>query len=1153
MNDFKQLIMLNLYRGGFKEEEEKQIVSVSGNKGISECYSMDYFDYISLEKLKWSETRLADCMGIDRQANQDKPGISHQRYCLYGDGNNLLFEKNDKYPVITLIQVFINPEIYQFDKININEQWENPSCKGCINGVNDYLKDCYENSDTLRWGIYSLITEGDFMIVVRSCDFHTAYDISSLVRNIQLRCGKERNTLFFTYSITGIFIGEHSKIRKKQWSDLCKQDDKIILRIQFSQTFRMANSRCEKIERNEILEFGERLFGRYDYQIECSWVEFGHIYPHLLKFKIDKSCTSSTDEKKISKKAKRIIWMLRKGYIDHVNEKLLLKYDSDQFVLNNTNRTWDVRKENRKWMYLYDRNREEIFKLQSKSLDVERQIKQYYNYERNLKEYTRLLGRLCRIFFEMNKLVELRVSLAVLIMKYNVFLDSIQRYLSGDLAMGKSEVASVLNDNLRMGINTLEIYIRYIRNVNLQTLQTPNYELQTNVSVEKILLSYSQFLMPFVKKGNRYYELSQTYLPVVVPVTDVRDLSVAVMFDEVHEETKSEVKKLMLVNSPTFLAFCESCFLIPILFHEIAHQFRYESQEIRNTCLKKYILKSFLFNILVKVLNLGFEYNMEMDKMIEGAVNDIYPSLKEILDIQTEVDLNSFRYEIWQALCQFSDIAIENGQALDFLVKNYIERTSKNICRYDQAMVDAVDRLVKAVENWKSIGEDDHANCDKYTTVVKYFEKLNIQQKKQLLELIHEQIEELNEKGHTGNEKLLHKFLKHFEAVEKKELTNTINDADREKLFVQWNDYKSDGKLNACELHIENLLKKYHNHVIVWRDTRQKMDEEIALYEYSVVLKVREWIKSADDMLKRNLELCIEKRDKELSWSASTVTVEILEEQMRKIKMMTPDDREKEWGRVLRSVREKLGQHVDSITEIYREVTSDLFMCAIMGLEGFGYLVVVAEYIELREENEEGVLARVFWVLQCLAREYEKENSSCTSHLNMDKYLYTIMEEQVRILERHMRKKYSHMLKNEGTLEDIEKYLNSISYKMAEENDANENTKSTRKWIIRIYRKIAALLLKMKERRLSYDVIGEKDMWDDIIHGKSYMGRKSDIQNMIKENDKLLELCEGITSILNCPANFYNDRKSLLEQEIQFIFHYYEECCKSIWKEEEML
>ena len=64
---------------------------------------------------------------------------------------------------------------------------------------------------------------------------------------------------------------------------------------------------------------------------------------------------------------------------------------------------------------------------------------------------------------------------------------------------------------------------------------------------------------------------------------------------------------------------------------------------------------------------------------------------------------------------------------------------------------------------------------------------------------------------------------------------------------------------------------------------------------------------------------------------------------------------------------------VDQKIELYREVTSDLFMCAAMKLNIWGYLVVVSEMFDFKSANRDAQLQRVFLVGQCLCKKGQVE------------------------------------------------------------------------------------------------------------------------------------------------------------------------------------
>lgn len=218
----------------------------------------------------------------------------------------------------------------------------------------------------------------------------------------------------------------------------------------------------------------------------------------------------------------------------------------------------------------------------------------------------------------------------------------------------------------------------------------------------------------------------------------------------------------------------------------------------------------------------------------------------------------------------------------------------------------------------------------------------------------------------------IHGFQEQYTRIKEKEERKTICDTDRIALFEEWNKVREDKEwerkgLKQSRKILEHLLKKYHSQVINCRDITQKIQANSFVRDKDAVNDVEQFNCEIYKIIKENLEETVRKRNENLCWETSAMSTETLEKIIGKIKMKNQETLDKELEIVLNDLEEDVENHVDSIIEMYREVTSDLFMCAIMGLTVFGYLVVVAEYFEFREENREGLLTRIYWVLQCLA------------------------------------------------------------------------------------------------------------------------------------------------------------------------------------------
>lgn len=676
--------MLNLFR-----------CSSVGDKMIEKdihYFVTDYFDGIKVEDINTQSTMLAECMGIKRAANKYKEGISHQRYCLYSeeDTEEDIFEISQELPLLTVIQVFINPDIYQAECFG--EDRKEISCKNCMDKVEECIHRFLKSKKEVHWKIYRLLTAGDFAVIVRSKRIHDAYDISTLLRGICMipEGTGNRDAALFTYSISGVLdkcMDSQDVYAKIDWTKYLDEKDRIIVRIVYDQADNQGNMLSE-----DLLPLGYRLFGRYDYQVECSPSEFQEMYSYIRNYKFGKDDTRLEMLEDVSNpKAREMLWMIKKGHVLRINEKIFLYYEKDPLLTEEAIDVWKISLKG-KWISLYENNEKTIIQMKKLAIQMEEKLEPFYQSERNLKEYARLLGRFCRVLHEINQMRELRVSTANLSRQLNIMLHSLQEYLENaeKYYWDNQALANRISKYLQIGMNNLEIFARYIRNINLQTLQTPNYDLQTNMCIEKMLLAYSQFLRPFLMKQSSGgdsrppYYFSGTLYPIVVPNMGVNDLSVCVLFDDYHPEYKDSkektVEKLMVVSNPTFSYLCETCFLMPAVFHEIAHQFRYESHEKRNRCLESYLMKSLIFNAVEEFFREeDDEYELLYGTVLEEQIGKVIDAVYKIVEgkmVSEETmgkGLQIFKVEFKKAVQEFFNVAQEQITP-KLVIENYVKK-----------------------------------------------------------------------------------------------------------------------------------------------------------------------------------------------------------------------------------------------------------------------------------------------------------------------------------------------------------------------------------------------------------------------------------------------------------------------------------------------
>lgn len=1122
----------------------------------------DYFDGIKVEDLNPESTTLAECMGIKREANKNHVGISHQRYCLYSEDDTKedIFEINQELPVLTVIQVFINPDIYQ--AVRFAEDGKEVSCRNCMDKIQAYIQERFSDIKEMRWKIYRLLTAGDFAVIVRSKRIHDAYDISTLVRNVCVtpEGSRKRRAAFFTYSISGVLdkrMDSQDIYESIDWMKYLDEKDRIIVRIVYDQANtheNMVQKVSDKKTKEKVLSLGCRLLGRYDYQIECNPLEFQEMYTYIRNYKLGTSeITQEVLEAASGEKTKGLLWLIKEGHVLRINEKIFLYYETDP-LLTEESVVWKIHIE-REWVSLYENNEKTISQMKVLADQIEKQLEPFYQSERNLKEYARLLGRFCRVLHEINQMRELRISTANLARQLKIILNSLQTYLSNAerYHWDSQTAASQISEYLRLGINDLEIFARYVRNINLQTLQTPNYDLQTNMCIEKMLLAYSQFLQPFLMRqradeySKRPYHFSGTLYPIVVPNMGVQDLSVCVLFDDYHLENETAKEKtdekLMIVNIPTFSYLCETCFLLPAVFHEIAHQFRYETHKERNCCLDAYLMKGIITHFVAEVFDEEdvYESDLVLEKKIEKVVDTVYKKIegKMVSDEAKGRGLQFFKFEFKRAMQEFMT-AVQDERTPVSVAEQYIKRTKGDVRAYNADILNIICDIRSKIQKLEQFSAEKGVYNEEVLSQLledlkEYFKLQETQIFEEIVGILEKIAEEI--KQIYGNDGKLVKNLEEFCAESWK---GKETEEKGKKIFELWKDLEKEIPDFVVREDLRSLLKHYHNlykvhqeSVKMWKP--EKMNRDI---RYQNIFK--DMYTALYESVLKMLEEFGTERNQQLNWETMFLEGEHLERLKRKVKFEKKEGFKKRLKSILSNYQEgRIEEFINNRIEAYREVTSDLFMCSMMGLNTFGYLVVVAENFVFSSENELMQYKRISLVLQCLSK--KREGLVLDTEKFSDELLEILCHE-LNIL-RNECDELSPSKKiwdaSEVKLDEIAEYLTYLR--------TTKGLTTTQDWILRIFLQISYIIFNIKDAFVAYEEIDEKEIWKDIVSRDSYIERKEIMAEVLKKNGGA-KLCSSIAEILNSPASFFRTKRYLLTEEIKFILLHYEKNCRQIFE-----
>ncbi len=567
-------------------------------------------------------------------------------------------------PFLSVIQVYITPEIMAHAlKEKPTEDFMAAVLEDLRFIIRGFIKE--NSSVNMIYRIYKMLSAGDFAIVIRSERADTSFHISTLLRKrvavmAEKPCAEKRLVLYKTYTlltINGNVIPEAEKVgeddgfpKQTLEKDASEQQHGcFVLRCGFSNCYWSEKQKYDAFMKNrQIKHTIHGLNGRYDFSVIITQDEFIRLFHFIDEYKRAEGSDpgsrisqwkweSSNTDMSIED---YIIYLLKNNYLSCINERYLL--GQHKGVVLKTNEvsgfiTIDGCPVNAREKFLDYK----VNALHNEVLENYRttcaQVQRISGYRKNMAHYLRLLEKLIHLCQGINGSSDTRIFAAVLLEQLDIITDSINVYTQL-FSNGKDDteiyvqpdLLDLFEDYIRESVCVLDSYAQYIRNNNLQSLQTPNYNLESNTSMEKLLIGYSELLQIFIdfycikqaeidniRKAER--EIPRQYLPVVVPALSKRDVSVEILFQEgimddwaeekaikedfLKNEKRSENRFCMAISTPTLMELGNVMTMVTSLFHEVAHQFRYETRKKRNDALLKYCIHRCMHCLAINLLD----------------------------------------------------------------------------------------------------------------------------------------------------------------------------------------------------------------------------------------------------------------------------------------------------------------------------------------------------------------------------------------------------------------------------------------------------------------------------------------------------------------------------------------------------------------------
>lgn len=895
--------LLSLFRQDIVTSSEDQI-----RNNDAAIFVMDYFDRLEVRAIS-AEEGMPQFVGMDENESfrYRADVTAMQTYSIYRNaerGETDIFTGYEDLPYIGLIHVYVTPDVIAGLDIKDGD------CSYILKfgqKIEEQLK-AFTGKD-MQGRVFQMLSASDFLIVIRSSVPETSYRFSSRIRKLMI--GKEDNPLdclaaFKTYTILGI-----KRMIYNAGADI---KGGIVIRGRYSNHYwkSLASSTLNLPALNLNNEDVKALYGRYDFCIYLTLEEFSQIYQSLRKAKGISDVQSCLPENS-STKVQYLFSLLQGDYLSYINERYYMDLEeagmnwaqagtthSDEVqdyqessVISNFYLSPDCKTD----CFMKNQINEICGKMQKQVETFDADLQGIKDYRKSFVSSVFLLEQLISLCLNANDLSEIRIYVLDLLGQIQVLIDTLKYWNQIYQESEDAEFLNYFDDYFREAVTVMDAYGRNIRNDNFQTLQSPRYHIVPGCSIEKVLTGYSAFLAITMGFCAKELEIkNKEYLPVIIPSLNRSSMWIKVLFPEwvCGTNTGGPGKYLMVVESPATSELVETAYMVATLFHEMAHQLRYESREDRNAVLLEMLLHDIADAAAENIyIELSFDYADEdtVRKLQKALADGIYSVMKERFFKDRQIpfideSLEGFKYRIQEDMNRF--------------ILSLQEQESRVVMKHLKQFI---------------IDSNEYA---------------------------------------TADDECMVKLVNLWNAAE--ELENYTEKQDEEKDLI-WQKAelkkKLDGYVQYC---IDNAY-----------DFDEKKKDDLWSFERSVLAYVSSYMPVKTNRFTGKSDTFYEKLYANMTdWWKTLLEVEgtdriVMKGMIRNARLLGIDYRMEENKEGFRSLVQKGLRRMDQysftsymrLIDLYREETSDLFMCTMMNLSLVGYLAVCARM----DANDKGQYA----------------------------------------------------------------------------------------------------------------------------------------------------------------------------------------------------
>lgn len=690
------------------------VESVGSNSNYS-SFILDYFDKMEVREIEKED--LAGFLGIGDQSNIFAGAVALQNYAIYRDeaeNDPDIFSIGSEYPYIGLIHVYITPDVIagidlkEYDYISKFEQ-----------ELEELTTKCNEEICIAK--VFRMLSASDYMIVVRSNQPEAAFSLSNYIREkvILKKDTKECLAAFKTYSIFGVYnIGNIEGLNTEKESITAHgfgANSGIVIRGRYSNQYwtkKKDGTLKLPLLKDEDLK---SLYGRYDFCIYLTMTEFADLYEEL-KWVKGFGGNKPLSDKTASKKVEYLRVLMKENCLSYINERFFVsKLNPTEILVSPSSEevgTIGLKADYCPGDYMAARVSARCEELLHR-VDLLKESWQEIVVSKNSFDKIRvILMQLIYLCSSANNISEIRIYVISMVQQLETVMDTIENWTKVYNITKSLEFLTFFEVYLRKAIVAMDTYGSVIRDNNFQTLQSPRYETVSGCSLEKILIAYGAFLdimMDFCRMELKNGLEKTEHLPVVVPSLGNDSMSVEILFPEWVCDSAIQYgqygkidfgtqKFLTLITGPATEELVNVPYIVTTLFHEMAHRLRYESREERNVVL----IRTMVLDVAEAVVNNLFKV-MEQEDIAGDTTDQIQVFFEEAIesvilemffdDLQSDdsilkdgsgLSLESFKYFLQDTLNDMILSFQRYEPSIYSDIRNFVEDTSEFIVNSDE-------------------------------------------------------------------------------------------------------------------------------------------------------------------------------------------------------------------------------------------------------------------------------------------------------------------------------------------------------------------------------------------------------------------------------------------------------------------------------------